>query len=210
MHPTCCDTCREDVTTSRVPGPRGAREWPGRSSVPTVSPRRPGGVRVPEGAQADPIVSVLPTRCAHLLDSRDDAETREELLSRLERVNDPRGERYFSLLAKINGWPGPESLQPVLDCPPKHCGLGCSGERAPLGVFVRLDSTAAVQPQLPRLREAVPRLPDRFRLRLADACLRNFGTHPVQMVHDVHLREIGVPPRLGATAGGRNLRRPTP
>jgi len=29
-------------------------------------------------------------------------------------MNDPRRERYFSLLAVVNGWPEPESLQPVL------------------------------------------------------------------------------------------------
>ena len=30
-------------------------------------------------------------------------------------VNDPRRERYLTLLAVINGWPAPESLAPVLD-----------------------------------------------------------------------------------------------
>ncbi|MFI1224808.1 MULTISPECIES: MerR family transcriptional regulator [unclassified Streptomyces] len=69
----------------------------------------------PASPQADPIVAVLMTRCAHLLDCRDDAESRWQLLARLERVNDPRRERYSSLLAVINGWPGPESLRPVLD-----------------------------------------------------------------------------------------------
>ncbi|MER5966256.1 MerR family transcriptional regulator [Streptomyces sp. NPDC002057] len=69
----------------------------------------------PASLQADPIVAVLMTRCAHLLGSRDDAESRLQLLARLERVNDPRRERYFSLLAVINGWPDPESLRPVLD-----------------------------------------------------------------------------------------------
>ncbi|WP_405677414.1 MerR family transcriptional regulator [Streptomyces sp. NBC_01511] len=69
----------------------------------------------PASLQADPIVAVLMTRCAHLLDCRDDAESPWQLLARLERVNDPRRERYFSLLAVINGWPGPESLRPVLD-----------------------------------------------------------------------------------------------
>ncbi|MFE7752592.1 MerR family transcriptional regulator [Streptomyces sp. NPDC057428] len=69
----------------------------------------------PASLQADAIVAVLMTRCAHLLDCRDDAESRWQLMARLERVNDPRRERYFSLLAVINGWPGPESLRPVLD-----------------------------------------------------------------------------------------------
>ncbi|MFJ8886458.1 MerR family transcriptional regulator [Streptomyces sp. NPDC102402] len=69
----------------------------------------------PASLQADPVVAVLVSRCAHLLDCRDEAESRWQLLARLERVNDPRRERYSSLLAVINGWPGPESLRPVLD-----------------------------------------------------------------------------------------------
>ncbi|MFE2931990.1 MerR family transcriptional regulator [Streptomyces sp. NPDC059278] len=79
-----------------------------------IAPAVAAGIE-PASLQADPIVAVLMTRCAHLLDCRDDAESRWQLLARLERVNDPRRERYLSLLAVINGWPGPESLRPVLD-----------------------------------------------------------------------------------------------
>lgn len=79
-----------------------------------IAPAVAAGI-APASPQADEIVSALMTRCAHLLDCRDDAESRGQLLTRLERMNDPRRERYFSLLAVINGWPGPESLQPVLD-----------------------------------------------------------------------------------------------
>ncbi|WP_330321493.1 MerR family transcriptional regulator (plasmid) [Streptomyces clavifer] len=79
-----------------------------------IAPAVAAGIE-PASLQADPIVAVLMTRCAHLLDCRDDAESPWQLLARLERVNDPRRERYFSLLAVINGWPGPESLRPVLD-----------------------------------------------------------------------------------------------
>lgn len=79
-----------------------------------IAPAVAAGIE-PASLQADPIVAVLMTRCAPLLDCRDDAESRWQLLARLERVNDPRRERYSSLLAVINGWPGPESLRPVLD-----------------------------------------------------------------------------------------------
>ncbi|MFJ9736620.1 MerR family transcriptional regulator [Streptomyces sp. NPDC101166] len=79
-----------------------------------IAPAVAAGIE-PASPQADPIVSALVTRCAHLFEHRDDAEYRRHLLTRLERLNDPRRERYFSLLAVINGWPGPESLQPVLD-----------------------------------------------------------------------------------------------
>ena len=41
--------------------------------------------------------------------------TQRQLLARLEAVNDPRRERYLTLLTVINGWPAPESLTPVLD-----------------------------------------------------------------------------------------------
>lgn len=79
-----------------------------------IAPALAAGLE-PASPQADPIVSVLMTRCAHLLGCRDAAESRRQLLARLESMNDPRRERYFQLLAVINDWPAPESLQPVLD-----------------------------------------------------------------------------------------------
>lgn len=42
----------------------------------------------PASLQADPIVAVLMTRCTHLLDRRDDAASRKQLLARLGRVNE--------------------------------------------------------------------------------------------------------------------------
>jgi len=69
----------------------------------------------PASPLADPFVSDLMTRCARFLDCQGDAESRQQLLSRLESINDPRRERYLQLLAVVNGWPAPESLQPVLD-----------------------------------------------------------------------------------------------
>ncbi|MGW0781231.1 MerR family transcriptional regulator [Streptomyces sp. NPDC002913] len=75
----------------------------------------------PDSPRADRVVSALMSRCAPLTEPRDDTgpcdgtDPRTRLLSRLERMNDPRREQYSSLLAVINGWPGPESLRPVLD-----------------------------------------------------------------------------------------------
>lgn len=69
----------------------------------------------PASPRADPVVAAFADRYAHLCGRPDDAELRRRLLLRLEGVNDPRRERYFRLLAVINGWPAPESLARVLD-----------------------------------------------------------------------------------------------
>ncbi|MEU5220971.1 MerR family transcriptional regulator [Streptomyces sp. NPDC020807] len=79
-----------------------------------ITPAVAAGIE-PASPHADPILATLMTRCAHLLDHSDDAAPREQLLNRLERMNDPRWERYSALLAVINGWPPPESLRPVLE-----------------------------------------------------------------------------------------------
>ncbi|MFD3513862.1 MerR family transcriptional regulator [Streptomyces sp. NPDC058657] len=79
-----------------------------------ITPAVAAGVE-PASLEADPTVAVLMNRCACLLGRGDDATSRRQLLVRLERMNDPRRERYVSLLAVIHGWPGPESLRPVLD-----------------------------------------------------------------------------------------------
>ncbi|WP_327235909.1 MerR family transcriptional regulator [Streptomyces sp. NBC_01317] len=64
--------------------------------------------------RADPVVAALTAHYAHVLGRPDDAVLRERLLTRLERVNDPRRERYGRLVAVINGWPAPESPAPAL------------------------------------------------------------------------------------------------
>jgi DNA-binding transcriptional MerR regulator len=40
---------------------------------------------------------------------------RRKLLTRLETAGDPRAERYWQLLAVINGWPVPPTLAPAFD-----------------------------------------------------------------------------------------------
>jgi DNA-binding transcriptional MerR regulator len=68
----------------------------------------------PESPQADPIVAALIARCAATHRHPDSAEWHRWLLQRLEAANDPRRDRYFRLLALINGWPPPEPLAPVI------------------------------------------------------------------------------------------------
>ncbi|MFE2418056.1 MerR family transcriptional regulator [Streptomyces hokutonensis] len=79
-----------------------------------VGPALAAGVD-PGSPQADPFVAAFTASYAHLFDRPDDVELRRRLTARLERVNDPRRERYLQLLAVVNGWPAPESLAPVLD-----------------------------------------------------------------------------------------------
>jgi DNA-binding transcriptional MerR regulator len=69
----------------------------------------------PDSPQASPVVAALTAHYAQIRCHDDDAGLRRELLARLESVNDPRRERYLTLLSVINGWPAPDSLAPVLD-----------------------------------------------------------------------------------------------
>ncbi|MFI0591741.1 MerR family transcriptional regulator [Streptomyces griseus] len=69
----------------------------------------------PASAQADPVVAAFTAHYAQLIGRPDDDDLRRLLAARLEKVNDPRRERYFQLLAVVNGWPAPASLAPVLD-----------------------------------------------------------------------------------------------
>ncbi|MFJ9610123.1 MerR family transcriptional regulator [Kitasatospora sp. NPDC101176] len=67
----------------------------------------------PASAEAVPVVDALTARYAQTFGRADDAELRHWLLTRLEIAGDPRTERYWHLLAVINGWPVPPSLAPV-------------------------------------------------------------------------------------------------
>lgn len=69
----------------------------------------------PAAPLADTVVAALTAHYAALLGRPDDAGLRQRLLTRLERANDPRRERYVQLLAVINDWSPPERLTPVLD-----------------------------------------------------------------------------------------------
>ncbi|MEV1009117.1 MerR family transcriptional regulator [Streptomyces sp. NPDC049881] len=67
----------------------------------------------PGSPEAAPYLDALTARYAETFGRPDDAGLRHWLLDRLEVGNDPRAERYWQLLAVINGWPVPPSLTPV-------------------------------------------------------------------------------------------------
>ncbi|MFI9361916.1 MerR family transcriptional regulator [Kitasatospora sp. NPDC053057] len=67
----------------------------------------------PTSAEAAQILNTLTARYAQTFSRADDADLRHWLLTRLEMAGDPRAERYWHLLAVINGWPVPPSLAPV-------------------------------------------------------------------------------------------------
>ncbi|MFH9725084.1 MerR family transcriptional regulator [Streptomyces sp. NPDC017254] len=67
----------------------------------------------PASAEAAPVVDALTARYAQTFTRADDADLRRWLLTRLEVAGDTRAERYWHLLAVINGWPVPPSLAPV-------------------------------------------------------------------------------------------------
>jgi DNA-binding transcriptional MerR regulator len=67
----------------------------------------------PTSAEAAPIIDALTARYARVFGRADDTSLRRWLLTRLDVANDARAERYWHLLAAINGWPAPPSLVPV-------------------------------------------------------------------------------------------------
>lgn len=67
----------------------------------------------PDAPPAAPVVAALEAGCARFVGPGDVGRTR--LARRVERLNDPRRERYVRLLARVNGWQEPPSLAPVFD-----------------------------------------------------------------------------------------------
>lgn len=105
----------EDHAAERaLGGPTGLHRDLAAGIRDEVAPALAAGVQ-PASPQAEPVVSALTASYARLLDRPDDPALRRRLLARLESMNDPRRERYFALLAVINGWTAPDSLAPVLD-----------------------------------------------------------------------------------------------
>ena len=69
----------------------------------------------PAGNAAAPILDDLVARYAETFQTPDTPTYRNALLGRLEITNDPRTERYVTLLHVINGWPTQPSLSPIFD-----------------------------------------------------------------------------------------------
>jgi DNA-binding transcriptional MerR regulator len=84
----------------------------------------------PASPEADPVVDALTAQYADVFGRPDDAGQRRWLLTRLEIASDPRAERYWQLLAVINGWPVPQSLAPVFDWFSQALRARMPGQRA--------------------------------------------------------------------------------
>lgn len=69
----------------------------------------------PASDQARPVVDALAASYSAAFARPDDADLRRWLLGRLKVSSDPRAERYWQLLAVINGWPPVPTLMPVYD-----------------------------------------------------------------------------------------------
>ncbi|MVU76559.1 MerR family transcriptional regulator [Nocardia sp. ET3-3] len=67
----------------------------------------------PEGPAAAAIIGELTARYAETFDKPDDRALREWILERLEMADDRRVERYWQLVATINGWPPLPDLGPT-------------------------------------------------------------------------------------------------
>lgn len=69
----------------------------------------------PASDAARPVVDALAAAYAGAFGEQDGPDFRARLLHRLEVGGDRRAERYWQLLAVINGWPVPPSLVPVFE-----------------------------------------------------------------------------------------------
>ncbi|OKI22168.1 MerR family transcriptional regulator [Streptomyces sp. CB03911] len=101
----------------RAEGARTGTDEDGRL-VMTVLARtteaREAGI-APDSAAARPVVDELAEAFADLFARTDGPRFRTWLLERLETGNDPRTERYWHLIAIINGNPVPPGLGPAFD-----------------------------------------------------------------------------------------------
>ncbi|MFE7270614.1 MerR family transcriptional regulator [Streptomyces sp. NPDC057623] len=104
----------EDQAAEREAGTTGPQPDLGSLVRAEVAPALEAGID-PASPKADAVVTALTAHYARLLGRPGDPQLRRRLLGRLEAANDPRRERYFTLLAVINDWSVPESLTAVLD-----------------------------------------------------------------------------------------------
>ncbi|MBD0670902.1 MerR family transcriptional regulator [Streptomyces sp. CBMA156] len=69
----------------------------------------------PASPDAGPVVATLTAAYAEAFGRPDDAALRQWLFDRLGTADDPRAERYWQLMATVNGWPVQESLRDVFE-----------------------------------------------------------------------------------------------
>ncbi|GAA3824300.1 MerR family transcriptional regulator [Streptomyces phyllanthi] len=68
---------------------------------------------LPASAKAAPLADSLGGLYGHAFESAGNGNLRRWLLARLQTTADPQAERYWQLLATINGWPASPTLAPV-------------------------------------------------------------------------------------------------
>ncbi|MEU5880967.1 MerR family transcriptional regulator [Spirillospora sp. NPDC047279] len=85
-----------------------------RTVTSKVEGARTAGV-TPESPEAERVVGDLVAAYATAFGRSDGPEFRRHLLTRLEVGNEPAAERYWQLLATVNGWPVPPTLTPVFE-----------------------------------------------------------------------------------------------
>ncbi|MEU8973951.1 hypothetical protein AB0D11_32610 [Streptomyces monashensis] len=102
---TQTQTQTQDVPSPPRPDPIAlARELAG--------PALAAGTR-PDAPRAEPVVAALLTRCEPTAQTVQTEQT--ELLRHLEAARDPRRDRWFRLLARINARPAPEPTTALID-----------------------------------------------------------------------------------------------
>ncbi|MFF4014755.1 MerR family transcriptional regulator [Streptomyces sp. NPDC001843] len=96
----------------------GGTVLPRPDAVAVVRDHATAAVRsgiAPDSPEAGPVVAALTGHCARAFGRPDDAELRRWLVRRLSAAHEPRRDRYFALLALVNGWPTPEPLAPAVE-----------------------------------------------------------------------------------------------
>ncbi|MEJ8640990.1 MerR family transcriptional regulator [Streptomyces sp. MS1.HAVA.3] len=68
---------------------------------------------LPASANGASLADSLVGLYAHAFEHSDESDLRRWLLARLQTTTDPHAERYWQLLATINGWPASPTLAPV-------------------------------------------------------------------------------------------------
>lgn len=68
---------------------------------------------LPTSARGKPLADSLGSLYAHAFSRGDESDLRRWLVARLQTTADPHAERYWQLLATINGWPASPTLAPV-------------------------------------------------------------------------------------------------
>ncbi|CAM5464539.1 MerR family transcriptional regulator [Streptomyces spiroverticillatus] len=110
LHATALDLASDRARDDRPGMPRVLAETVRSLAEPALA----AGVD-PASAEGAAIASELAGRYARIVACPDGPDLRARLSARLERMNDPRRDRYLRLLAIVNGWAEPEGTEAVLE-----------------------------------------------------------------------------------------------